>query len=973
MIRLTREVRFSVDRDWAGHVEFTRPITNSWAGWPSAVGLVPYLRLRATLAGDPDPRTGYLCNISVIDDLLRRHAIPFAAAALRAHGWRMPAEHLLEHIWGQVVREAPPRAPLVELALWPTPFLHYAIRREQPAMILLTQQFEFSAAHRLHVPQLSDAENRQTFGKCNNPRGHGHNYLLEVTVAGAPDARQGVVLPLPRFEQVVQERIIQRFDHKHLNEDTPEFRDVNPSAENIARGHLGFARGSCRAGAAAQRARVGDAQDLRGVLRAAAVRTPSAPAKTLHCRSPSPYNGTRRYRKRAAPSRRQPRGVVARTRRRTSTRAGTEELRMSSCRNTPSRAAVLLLGAVTFLLVSMAGATDMGQAAANAVSQSSYQNYLNTYLYTHTGNSRGAPNGAQHNLARDNIKSLMESYGLSVALESFSYGGTGWNVVGTKTGTLYPDKQYIIGCHYDSVNNPGADDNASGAAGVLEAARVLSQYPSEYTIKFIAFDMEELGLIGSEAYVNAHPGVQVLGMISLDMICYDPNTNHALLYGRTTSNPIKQALANAISEYGGLTYTIAGQLDASDHAPFEAAGYQACLLIEGAESSNPYYHTQNDCYDTPGYLNFAFATKMTRGVVGWLVDQAHVIVPVDALTFGYPDGRPDYSAPNGTTRVRVTVTGLGSEVPRPGSGVLYYDAGAGWHTAALLQIDPDTYDAYLPRATCGGTLKYYFNAQSMSGRTYADPYHAPDEYYGAHIGYGLTAFYQNNFDADPRWITEPLWGFGRPLGQGGQYGGHDPNSGHTGTNVYGYNLSGDYENNLPEKNLTSLPIDCTGRYGVTLNFWRWLGVEQPQYDHAYVRASNNGTAWTTVWQNPSEVADTAWQEMNLDISAVADNQPAVYLRWTMGTTDGAWQYCGWNIDDVSLTMLNCTAPYRPGDVNCDSVVDFLDINPFVLALTDPAGYVVAYPNCSRMYADVNEDGIVDFNDINPFVALLQGN
>lgn len=235
MIRLTREVRFSVDRDWAGRVEFTRPVTNSFGGWPSAVGIVPYLRLRATVAGEPDPITGYLCNIAILDDLLRRHAIPFAAESLREHGWRMSAEHLLGHIWERVLPELPPAAPLVELELCSTPHLRYAIRRENPAMVLLTQQFEFSAAHRLHCPQFSEDENRRTFGKCNNPNGHGHNYVAEVTVAGEPDARTGAVLPLPRFEQVVKERVIDRLDHKHLNADTAEFRAINPSVENIAR------------------------------------------------------------------------------------------------------------------------------------------------------------------------------------------------------------------------------------------------------------------------------------------------------------------------------------------------------------------------------------------------------------------------------------------------------------------------------------------------------------------------------------------------------------------------------------------------------------------------------------------------------------------------------------------------------------------------------------------------------------------
>jgi hypothetical protein len=158
---------------------------------------------------------------------------------------------------------------------------------------------------------------------------------------------------------------------------------------------------------------------------------------------------------------------------------------------------------------------------------------------------------------------------------------------------------------------------------------------------------------------------------------------------------------------------------------------------------------------------------------------------------------------------------------------------------------------------------------------------------------------------------------------------------------------------------------------VQLKFWRWLGVERSQYDHAYVRVSNNGTNWVTVWQNPdAELADQSWQPMDLDISAVADNRPAVYLRWTMGTTDGAWRYCGWNIDDLQLTSLDCEAPFLVGDLNCDGEVDFHDINPFVLALTDIAAYELMFPGCPFENRDINDDGEFNFADINQFVALL---
>jgi hypothetical protein len=103
---------------------------------------------------------------------------------------------------------------------------------------------------------------------------------------------------------------------------------------------------------------------------------------------------------------------------------------------------------------------------------------------------------------------------------------------------------------------------------------------------------------------------------------------HFNIYGRTASNPIKNALASAITTYGdGLTYTILGAFDASDHAPFEWAGFDACLLIED-HWDNPYYHQQTDNMDMPFYIDFAYATQITRVVVGLLVDLAGVDVVI---------------------------------------------------------------------------------------------------------------------------------------------------------------------------------------------------------------------------------------------------------------------------------------------------------------------------------------------------------
>jgi 6-pyruvoyltetrahydropterin/6-carboxytetrahydropterin synthase len=101
-------------------------------------------------------------------------------------------------------------------------------------MIYVTRKAHFSAAHRLYNPTFSDERNEATFDKCNNPMGHGHNYTIEVTVAGIPDPLTGYVIDLKKLSALIEEHIIEKVDHKHLNFDVPELQGIIPTAENIA-------------------------------------------------------------------------------------------------------------------------------------------------------------------------------------------------------------------------------------------------------------------------------------------------------------------------------------------------------------------------------------------------------------------------------------------------------------------------------------------------------------------------------------------------------------------------------------------------------------------------------------------------------------------------------------------------------------------------------------------------------------------
>ena len=100
--------------------------------------------------------------------------------------------------------------------------------------VYITRETHFNAAHRLHNPSRPEEWNRSVFGPCNSPNWHGHNYILQVTVAGIPDPDTGYVIDLGILKQIIQERVIQHLDHKNLNMDVPFLEGIMPSTENLA-------------------------------------------------------------------------------------------------------------------------------------------------------------------------------------------------------------------------------------------------------------------------------------------------------------------------------------------------------------------------------------------------------------------------------------------------------------------------------------------------------------------------------------------------------------------------------------------------------------------------------------------------------------------------------------------------------------------------------------------------------------------
>lgn len=206
---------------------------NTFAAYPSMLGLGRYYEVDVTCRGSVDQSTGYFINIKLIDRAVWKRVLPILQDACRTNPRQTPGKplsmivHALqEEMRGHVAR--------VRWSL--TPYYSVEMAADNLQHVLLRQQFEFAAAHRLFVPGLSDDENRRLFGKCARPNAHGHNYRVEPCVEAPLDARPEFLLA--DLERLVAEHVIEPFDHTHLNLDTREFAPnvgLNPSVENIAK------------------------------------------------------------------------------------------------------------------------------------------------------------------------------------------------------------------------------------------------------------------------------------------------------------------------------------------------------------------------------------------------------------------------------------------------------------------------------------------------------------------------------------------------------------------------------------------------------------------------------------------------------------------------------------------------------------------------------------------------------------------
>ena len=216
---------------------------NNHAGWPTPTGLCAWFEIVVELTADPDPETGYIVGIDVVDQVIRTVAYPLLSRVLKGET-PMELGALVRQIHHQAGEQLGTAPSTLRLRLSPRHELAWRVTTNpekddtmppSTECLLIREQFEFAASHRLHCPDQSDEWNRSTFGKCNNAKGHGHNYRVEVVARTTMDAEGVPTVGFSELEGIVKEQVISRFDHRHLNEECIEFAELNPSVENIAR------------------------------------------------------------------------------------------------------------------------------------------------------------------------------------------------------------------------------------------------------------------------------------------------------------------------------------------------------------------------------------------------------------------------------------------------------------------------------------------------------------------------------------------------------------------------------------------------------------------------------------------------------------------------------------------------------------------------------------------------------------------
>jgi hypothetical protein len=566
--------------------------------------------------------------------------------------------------------------------------------------------------------------------------------------------------------------------------------------------------------------------------------------------------------------------------------------------------------------------------------------------------------------SRDWLFSKFVEFGYdSVVLDTFitminSMSDTCHNVVAYKVGSLLPDHHIIVCAHRDAVpGSPGADDNGSGCAAVLEISRILKDVDTRCTIIFALFDGEELGLLGSTDYANeaAQDGDSILFVLNMDMIGYKENNSRANVFhgGDMTYANLWAGLADSLA---ALSTTFAGASANSDHYPFLQNGYNAIFVHEYVFSS--VYHSYQD---STSYMNFKYMNRMVQAslVTAYVASQSYSPF---ALEFGYPDGIPEYLSPLGDETFRVTIEGITGGTIVPGSVLLHYSISGGpFATLPMEETSKGIFETTFPNMPCLASISYYVTAQETINGIFYDT--DPSDSHHSIVVEEIATLFTDDFELDNGWTVygdaqEGDWERGVPIG-GGDRGDPPTDYDGSGSCYLTFNMDGNSDIDFGTTNLVSPTFDLSIGDG-KISYARWysnyLGYLQDDVMKVYI-SNDDGGSWALVEiigpDGPECIG--GWYEHSFWAGDFVEPTSQMKLRFEASDL-GMASTVEAAVDAVTISTLICNY-FACGDANADGNVNVSD-----------AVYVINYvftggAEPQPMAAgDVNCDSLVNVSD-----------
>jgi hypothetical protein len=550
------------------------------------------------------------------------------------------------------------------------------------------------------------------------------------------------------------------------------------------------------------------------------------------------------------------------------------------------------------------------------------------------------------------------------------------NVLAFKVGTTYPNHHVVVGAHRDAVAvSPGADDNGSGTAGVLEIARILASYPTEVTIIFSLYDAEESGLYGSYHYVSEaqERGDSIVYMLNMDMIGHFENVDSAnVFHGPLTAySNLWIHLADSLL---GVKGVLAGASSGSDHYPFTIKGYDASFIAERKFST--VYHQARD---SSTYMSFPYMTKLVKASLAMTYSVSETFQPAASLAITYPSGVPTMLAPNAATTVAVSIGSAYGGTVVPGSEKLFFGLnGNPLDSSALSSLGGGNYQATLPAQTCDNRYRFFVGAtEASTGPIYLPIDTArPND---AIVATTSSVSFDDNFEIDKGWTVSGApadgpWTRGVPAGFGLR---GDPVHDFDGSGQCWLtdNVNGNSDVDNGTTILTSPTFDISGAANAYIQFALWYSNATgaaPYGDVFRIYITNdNGAVWTAAKMiGPVQYANGGWYVHSLWVGDYVT--PSNQMKMRFEASDDANGSCvEAALDAFKVTTYNCSPPTccagTTGNINTIGIVDLSDLSALVSYLTG-GGYVLP----CEPEANINNVGIVDLSDLSALVSYLTG-